>query len=259
MKIFYLDVFAKKLFEGNCAAVVPLDEWIDSAVMQSIAAENNLSETVFFVPYNDGYNIRWFTPLCEVDLCGHATLAAGYVIFNEYGHDGDSIKFKSKSGLLYVNRYVDLISLDMPAKESVKWEHSNGLADCLGAEYDEVLIGDDLLVVFKNEYSLANLDPDFGKMKSFPGRGVIVTAPSGYCDFVMRFFAPKLGINEDPATGSAFTQLGPYWGYRMAKSEMSASQLSKRGGTIYCEINKDRVIVAGNVIKYMEGSLNIEA
>ena len=257
MKIFYLDVFTEKLFGGNCAAVVPLVEWIDSSLMQSIAAENNLSETVFFVPYNDGYNIRWFTPFCEVDLCGHATLAAGYVIFNEYGHEGDSIKLKSKSGELYVNRNADLMSLDMPAKESVKWEHSNGLLVCLGAEYEEVLLGDDLLVVFKNESSLANLNPDISKMKSLPGRGVVVTAPSGYCDFVLRFFAPKLGINEDPATGSVFTQLGPYWGCRMTKGEMRASQLSKRGGTIYCEINKDRVTVAGNVIKYMEGNLSI--
>jgi PhzF family phenazine biosynthesis protein len=259
MKIpFYqVDAFADKVFQGNPAAVCILDEWLSVSVMQSIAAENNLAETAFCVANENGYAIRWFTPQVEVDLCGHATLATAHVLFKELGVEQASISFQSNSGTLYVRRRRGLLELDFPAEKALLCAVPNGLSEALGVNISTCLKNVDYLVVLETEQMLIDLRPDFKQLQGLDARGVIVTAPSVKYDFVSRFFAPTVGVNEDPVTGSAFTKLIPYWAERLDKTSMQAKQISARGGEVHCDLAENRVLIAGNSVLYAKGEIII--
>lgn len=256
--IYQVDAFTSKLFGGNPAAVCPLKDWPDDKVLQQIAAENNLSETAFFVKKDDHYFIRWFTPKTEIDLCGHATLASAFVIFNYLQTELSKIIFKTKlKGDLFVSRSGDLISLDFPASKASPCEMPDQLEESLGKRPNEVYKARDLMTVFENEETIINLKPDFEKIKQLGYHAIIVTAPGNTSDFVSRFFAPNVGINEDPVTGSAHTTLIPYWAERLEKNTMHAFQLSERKGELFCEYKQDRVIISGKAILYLTGEIMV--
>jgi len=256
--LYQIDAFASKLFEGNPAVVCPLEAWLPGEIMQSIAAENNLSETAFFVPKGNGYHIRWFTPVSEVDLCGHATLAAAYVLFNILGYNKDKIEFDSKSGILAVTKDNEWLIMDFPAQPPVVCDIPKEIVKAFDIDPIECLKSEDLIVVFESEIDIESANPDFEQLKKLDFRGVIITAKSTRYDFVARFFAPKYGIPEDPVTGSAYTQLAPYWASKIGSKRFSVKQLSSRGGELTCEIVEDRVLISGKAIKYMEGKIEIE-
>lgn len=256
--LYQIDAFASRLFEGNPAAVCPLDEWLPDETMQAVAAENNLSETAFFVPKGDGFHIRWFTPLSEVDLCGHATLATSYVLFNILGYRKDKIEFDSRSGMLAVTRDGDRLVMDFPAQPPVPCDIPKEIVAAFNLSPVECLKSEDLLVVFEHETDIEAASPDFELLKKLDVRGVIITAKSSRYDFVARFFAPKYGIPEDPVTGSAYTQLAPYWASKIGSKKFSVKQLSARGGELSCELIDDRVFISGKAIKYLEGKIRIE-
>ena len=255
--MYQIDAFAEKLFSGNPAAVVPLKEWLPEATMQQIAMENNLAETAFYVPKNDGdFHLRWFTPENEINLCGHATIASAYVLYNHENFKGDVITFESKSGLLTVKKSGDLYTLNFPVYTLHPAEASNDVIDAVGKVPAEVFkVNDDLLLVYFDENSLRMIKPDFGKMKRCAPRGIIVTAPSDDSDFVYRFFAPKMGIDEDPATGSAQCSLIPYWSQRLGKNKLESIQLSKRIGKLSSELKGDRVEISGKAVLYLVGEI----
>lgn len=225
--------------------------------MQSIAEENNLSETAFFVPGDSGYHIRWFTPVAEVKLCGHATLAAAFVIFNHLNYTSNTIEFDSLSGRLTVTRKGEYIALDFPLQIPQVCDVPADLLKGLGLQPVDCLENEDYIVVLDSEKQLAQLIPDYDCFKRLPHRGVIATAASNQYDFVVRFFAPKYGIAEDPVTGSAYTQLMPYWSKKFNKTTLKARQISYRGGDVYCELAGDRVIISGQAVKYLEGTISI--
>lgn len=258
LTLYQIDAFAEKLFTGNPAAVIPLKEWLDDSLMQQIAMENNLAETAFFVPRDDHYEIRWFTPLVEIDLCGHATLASAYIIFEELGSKKKSIVFHSKSGPLRVSRKKDMISLDFPSWNPERWDdYPEELKNSLGSpEIVGVYRNRDIIVELQNEEAVQNLKPDFSLMKKLRGM-VMVTAPGRSVDFVSRFFAPAVGIDEDPVTGSAHSQLIPFWSYKLNKTKMLAKQLSQRGGTVTCEYKGERVVMTGKCVPYLKGRIRI--
>lgn len=256
-KIYQIDAFSSKIFQGNPAAVCPLEEWLSDDLMQKIAMENNLSETAFFVREGEGFRIRWFTPGTEVNLCGHATLASAYVIFNELSYEKDTIEFISKSGELKVNREDDFLVLNFPAQPGRRIEKLESIELALSKKPLELIESDDYLAVFENEKDILDLSPDFQLLKKVKCRGLIVTAKGKNCDFVSRFFAPQVGINEDPVTGSAHCKLTPFWAKRLGKNKLTAKQLSKRGGELICELKNDRVLIKGKAVKYLEGSINI--
>ena len=258
LTVYYIDAFAHNLFEGNPAAVIPLRKWLSDDVMQALASENNLSETVFFVESKGKYQIRWFTPVAEVRLCGHATLAAAFVLFNELEYKKGTILFESLSGELYVKREEGAIVLNFPAQPPFKCSAPTELLEGIGVSPVEVLKCEDYIVVLRDESDVRRMNPLFDKLNKIPLRGVIVTAESSEYDFVARFFGPKLGVNEDPVTGSAYTQLAPYWGEVLGKTRMSARQMSLRGGDIGCEIVGDRVLLSGGAVKYMEGQILLD-
>ena len=259
MKIpFYqVDAFSSKIFGGNPAAVCPLESWPADEMLQNIAAENNLSETAFFVQSSKGrYKLRWFTPTVEVDLCGHATLASAFIIFSFIDRSLSSVEFETASGPLSVTKSGELLSLNFPARRPVPAEASPILSQALGTESLEVLKARDLLAVFKDESTIKNMIPDFDKLKQIRDvLGIIVTAPGEKSDFVSRFFAPNAGIPEDPVTGSSHCTLIPYWADRLKKNHLHAFQLSKRGGEIFCENAGDRVRISGNAVLYAKGEL----
>ncbi|ATX79539.1 phenazine biosynthesis protein PhzF family [Mariprofundus aestuarium] len=257
LPIYQIDAFASKPFGGNPAAVCPLDEWLPDALMQLIAEENNLSETAFFVATDEGFHIRWFTPTSEVDLCGHATLAAAYVLFECLGSELDNIIFDSRSGYLQVTKEGELLVLDFPAQPAVPCETPIQIQHAFGIEPVECLKAEDYLVVFELEEDLLLADPNLELLRELDGRGVILTAPSDAYDFVSRFFAPKFGIDEDPVTGSSFTQLAPYWAARLGRSKLLAKQLSSRGGEVICELKGERVAIAGSAVKYLQGEIEV--
>lgn len=258
LKIYQVDAFAEFVFEGNPAAVIPLREWLPDDMMQKIGYENNLSETAFFIPEGDGYNIRWFTPTVEVELCGHATLATAHVLFNHLAFRGKQIIFQSKSGILKVTRDKDLIVLDFPASYLVKTDMPELLAEAMNIQPAECWKGkDDLFLVYENEKLIRSLNPNFRMMAEVPTRGIIATAPGMEVDFVSRFFAPALGINEDPVTGSAHTMLVPYWTVRLGKKILTAKQVSARGGMLFCEEKGPRVFIGGKAITYRIGEIFI--
>ncbi len=257
--LYQIDAFAKEPFTGNPAAVCPLESWLPDGVMQSIAAENNLSETAFFVPTENGFHIRWFTPVAEVDLCGHATLASAYVIFNYLGFTEERINFESKSGLLSVEKRDDLLVLDFPSQPPVQCAVPEEIVRAFKANPVDCLKSEDYIVVFENDDDVALAEPDFSELLKLDLRGVAITAKSNDCDFVARFFGPKLGIDEDPVTGSAYTQLVPYWSQTLGVNQLYAKQLSIRGGELFCEVVGDRVNIGGRAVKYLVGEIDIKA
>ncbi len=255
--IYQVDAFAQKLFRGNPAAVCPLSQWLSDAEMQSIAAENNLSETAFFVPLPEeqAFDIRWFTPRVEVDLCGHATLAAAHVIYEHLYYPMNELTFFSRSGQLVVYRADDRLILDFPAQRTEAAASSPEITAAMGKEPIEVRTGEDLLLRYRKEADIEALTPDFARLARLPFRGIIATAPSTGVDFVCRFFAPAVGINEDPVTGSAFTKLIPYWAKELRKKELTAWQLSQRRGELFCKLLTGRVQISGRAITYMQGQI----
>ncbi|PJA31773.1 MAG: isomerase [Zetaproteobacteria bacterium CG_4_9_14_3_um_filter_53_7] len=257
LTIYQIDAFAEKTFDGNPAAVCPLAVWLPDALMQSIAEENNLSETAFFIPTATGFHIRWFTPTVEVDLCGHATLAAAYVLFDCLGYEHEIIEFESRSGLLSVSKEADLLVLDFPASPAEPCETPEAIRHAFGLEPLECLKAEDYVVVFEDEDDVLSADPNMEQLRKLDGRGVIITAPSESCDFVVRFFAPKCGIDEDPVTGSAYTQLAPYWSNRLGQDRLAAKQLSSRGGEVICRMQGNRVQIAGKAVKYLQGETEV--
>jgi len=257
LKLYQVDAFANQVFSGNPAAICPLQHWLDDDTMQAIAMENNLSETAFFVSTDDGYHIRWFTPLAEVKLCGHATLASAHVIFNRLGYNGERIIFQSKSGPLGVTRQHDWLELDFPAQPATACKIPAALQQAFGDRLQACLKAEDYIVVLDDESAVVNAAPDLALLRKLDLRGVAITATSADCDFVCRFFAPKYGIDEDPVTGSAYTQLVPYWAQQLGKNEFSARQLSRRGGEINCALSGDRVKIAGQTVLFMEASIHI--
>lgn len=258
LPIYQVDAFTDRLFGGNPAAVIPLDSWLPDNLMQSIAVENNLSETVFFVKEGDVYHIRWFTPATEVKLCGHATLTSAYVLFNILNVVDNSIHFTSLSGSLYVSKEEDgSMTMDFPKAEMTPCSTPQALWESLGAHPVECLKGEDYMAVFEDEQTLLSLQPDFRQMATLPTRGIIVTAPGEECDFVSRFFAPQSGIDEDPVTGSAHCALAPYWADKLNKYTLTAIQRSKREGHILCRVTEDRVQLTGNAKLYLTGSIEV--
>jgi PhzF family phenazine biosynthesis protein len=255
IKLYQVDAFATHAFEGNPAAVCPLESWLDDRLLQAIAEENNLSETAFLVPEEKGYRLRWFTPASEVDLCGHATLATAHVLFEHLGHAGQAITFQTRSGALSVERQGDLLEMDFPARPPTPCASLELLAGALGRKPLEVLCADDYLAVFDSEATVRAIAPDFVLLGQLDLRGVIITAPGTDADFVSRFFAPKYGISEDPVTGSAHCTLAPYWAGRLGKRHLSARQVSKRGGSLTCEIKGDRVVLSGRAVTFMEAEI----
>jgi PhzF family phenazine biosynthesis protein len=255
--IYQIDAFASRVFSGNPAAVCPLKGWLDDAVLQAIAQENNLSETAFFVPAEKGYHIRWFTPVAEVDLCGHATLATAFVVFTHLEPSATEVSFNSRSGSLKVSREDDLLTMNFPSLPPVPCEAPNDLIKGLGREPVEVCCAEDYVAVFSAEDDITDLRPDFELLKALDLRGVAATARGKNVDFVSRFFAPKYGINEDPVTGSAHCSLTPYWARTLHKRDLRAHQVSKRGGELFCRDCGDRVKISGRAVPYMEGSIII--
>jgi PhzF family phenazine biosynthesis protein len=257
ISLYQIDAFTSELFKGNPAAVCPLDEWLPDGIMQAIAAENNLSETAFIVPTDSGFHIRWFTPVSEVDLCGHATLATAYVLFNILGFTKDKIEFDSRSGILVVTKNNGWLVMDFPAQPPVPCDTPKEIFQSFNAVPIECLKSEDLIVVFENEIDVESANPDFELLKKIDSRGVAITAKSTNYDFVARFFAPRYGIPEDPVTGSAYTQLAPYWASKTGSTKFSIKQMSSRGGELRCELAGDRVLISGKAVEYMEGKINI--
>ncbi len=259
LRQFQVDAFASRRFEGNPAAVCPLKEWLSDDLMQSIAAENNLSETAFFVPAQSGFHLRWFTPVAEVDFCGHATLASGHVLFDALDYEKQSVVFETRSGEMTVERSGKLYVMNFPAQPPKPSSPPKALIEALGAKPTEVLAADDYLAVFESQAVVQSLAPDFARLGDLDLRGVIATAPGDDHDFVSRFFGPKLGIDEDPVTGSAHCELTPYWSKRLSKKQLRARQISRRGGDVLCEIAGDRVRLKGSAVTFMVGEIEFDA
>lgn len=257
LELYQIDAFAEKVFQGNPAGVCPLKEWLSDELMLKIANENNLSETAFYIPTERGFHIRWFTPAYEVDLCGHATLASAFVIFNYTDYHKEEIIFTSRSGDLIVRKNGDFLQMDFPSQPPVKSEVPEYLAEGLKKSPEAVLKNADYIAVFKTEDDIINLAPDFEIIKKINIRGICATAPGKETDFVSRFFAPGAGINEDPVTGSSHCELTPYWSKRLNKNKLSAQQLSQRGGKLECELSGNRVLISGKAVKYMQGTIEI--
>jgi len=256
--IYQVDAFAEKMFEGNPAAVVPLENWLPDDVMQNIALENNLSETAFFVASKDGFHIRWFTPGAEVDLCGHATLATAHVLFQHLKYSKYEIQFNSRSGILKVKKEDNLIVLNFPSSPVSETEIQDNLKNAFSIQPVKCFTGrDDLMLLFENEDDIYELKPNFQKIIESKARGIITTAKSEKYDFVSRFFAPAVGVNEDPVTGSAHTMLIPYWAKTLNINKLIARQVSSRSGNVYCKYLDDRVEIGGNCITYMIGEISI--
>jgi PhzF family phenazine biosynthesis protein len=255
---YQVDAFARRVFSGNPAAVCPLHEWLDDAVLQGIALENNLAETAFFVREGDGFHLRWFTPTTEVDLCGHATLASAYVLMNELEPGRTDVSFRSRSGELRVTREGDIYSLDFPSRPPNRIAAPAAVLEALGIEPEEVLKARDFLCVFKSETRVRALAPNMTKLAALDAFAVIVTAKGDHVDFVSRFFAPARGVPEDPVTGSAHCTLIPYWSQILGKKSMIAHQVSARGGELICEDRGDRVRIAGPAVLFATGIIHLE-
>lgn len=255
LKQYQVDAFTDKVFCGNPAAVIPLSSWPDDALLQAIAEENNLSETAFFAPSEKGFKLRWFTPVKEVDLCGHATLATAHVIFSILGYSKQVVTFETRSGELFVERRGELLEMNFPACPPTPCEPSEVLTQGLGRSPIQVLAADDYLAVFDSEATILAITPNQAQLRQLDLRGVIVTAPGTDVDFVSRFFAPKFGIPEDPVTGSAHCSLAPYWAKQLGKNTLTARQVSRRGGDITCEVKADRVLLSGRAVMFMEAEI----
>ena len=259
IRLLQIDTFTDRVLGGNPAAVCPLDEWLDEATMQAIAAENNLSETAFMVPEGEGWRLRWFTPNVEVDLCGHATLAAAFVVFEALRPGRDRVAFETLSGELTVARQGTALVMDFPAQPASPVPAPPVLAQALGAEPSTVLGGADYVAVFENAAQVAGLGPDQALLATLDRRGVVATAPGddGDADYVLRFFAPKNAVPEDPVTGNVQTALVPYWAGRLGKRRLAVRQLSARGGQMVCEDRGARVSIAGQAVLYMDATISV--
>ncbi|MCL2098361.1 MAG: PhzF family phenazine biosynthesis protein [Bacteroidales bacterium] len=262
IKIYQVDAFTDKLFSGNPAAVCVLDSWLSEELMQAIGTENNLSETAFLVPKGSDFEIRWFTPNVEVDLCGHATLASAFVLFNVLNYPSPVIKFYSRnSGLLTVEKKEEMLFLDFPTDTltAITEEQQNTAVEkCIGIKPIALYKGKaDYMAVIDSESTLRSLQPDMRAVGKLNARGLIVTAKGDEADFVSRFFGPQSGVDEDPVTGSAHTTLLPFWAAKAGKNKFTAKQLSQRGGLLSCEFKNDRCIIGGKARLYMIGEINL--
>lgn len=257
MKQFIVDAFAEKVFEGNPAGVCVLDKWLPEKVMQSIAVENNLSETAFTVKETDGYHLRWFTPGGEIDLCGHATLATAYVLFRFYESGADRIAFHTKSGLLEVVRAGNLYEMDFPVYPLMKTDVTDAMAEAIGVSPTEAWMGRDLVCVLENEEQVYAVRPDLEKVSHLDGLLLHVTAKGQTYDCVSRSFAPKMNVAEDAVCGSGHCHIVPLWAEKQGKDRLTARQASRRGGTLYCRLDGDRIKMAGNAVLYSEGEIFI--
>ena len=263
LEIFQVDAFSSKPLRGNPAAVVPLDQWLPEATMLAIARENNLSETAFFVPHDSGgYHLRWFTPTCEVDLCGHATLATAHVLFHELGRALTDIHFATASGNLTVRLRDGRIAMEFPSRPAVDWDDGGKVAAALHAEPVRVMKtelndpdSDKVLAVFESESDVADLIPSMSAIQEIPGQGIVATAPGNDVDFVSRYFAPSAGVPEDPVTGSTHCTLTPYWASTLGRNSLSARQISERGGELFLEQQDTRVVIAGSAVLYLKGNI----
>jgi PhzF family phenazine biosynthesis protein len=259
LKIYQIDAFADKVFSGNPAAVCPLDEWLPDTVMQNIAMENCLAETAFYVQEKEGLRIRWFTPTVEVDLCGHATLATAYVLFNHENYRGDKIIFNSRSGPLTVAKSGDILTLNFPIDTLAEVNAIPELEQGLGVKSVKTFKGKtDYMLVYEKEEQIKTMNPDFKMIGKVPARGIIVTAKGNQVDFVSRFFGPQSGMDEDPVTGSAHTSLTPYWSKVLGKTEFNAIQLSARQGKLKCRLVGDRVEISGQAKLYLVGKIFVD-
>ncbi|NRB39659.1 MAG: PhzF family phenazine biosynthesis protein [Pseudomonadales bacterium] len=255
--IFQVDAFCHQVFSGNPAAVVPLKTWLSDQLLQAIAAENNLAETAFYIPCESGFHIRWFTPTVEVDLCGHATLAAAYVLFEQFNYAKEKIIFASRSGPLSVTQSNNLFTLNFPEQKPQPCETPTAIIKALGLTPLRCLKNQDYIAVLENEKAVAEVEVNLSALKDLDLRGLIITAEGENSDFVSRFFAPNFGIDEDAVTGSAHTQLAPYWAQVLGKNTLTARQLSRRGGELYCELKDQRVLISGSAALYMQGSIHV--
>lgn len=260
LRMIQIDTFTDKVLSGNPAAVCPLEEWLDVELMQAIAAENNLSETAFFVPSDKGgYGLRWFTPNVEVGLCGHATLAAGEVVLSDLEPGAEAASFETKSGILTVSRDGQNLTMDFPARPAEPCVAPEILLAGLGAPPSQVLVGDDYIAVYESAAEVAALSPDLNLFCQIDRRGVVVTAPGDDegTDYVLRFFAPKNAVPEDPVTGNVQTELAPYWAQQLGKKRLNVRQLSARGGVMVCEDRGERVAISGQCVRFLEGELSL--
>lgn len=257
LELYQVDAFASQAFTGNPAAVCPLDTWLPDTVMQSIAAENNLSETAFFVPSKAGFHIRWFTPTAEVNLCGHATLAAAHVIFEELHFSKLEIHFISKSGSLFVSKNSYGLQLNFPNQLASPCATPEIITSAFGQAPELCLSNINYIAVFNDEAFVKTVTPDFDLLATLDLQGMVITSRSNDYDFISRCFAPKYGINEDPVTGSSFTELAPYWSQQLGKKRLNAKQVSKRGGEVHCELQGDRVFISGQSTLYLKGTIFI--
>ncbi|MBI3507169.1 MAG: PhzF family phenazine biosynthesis protein [Proteobacteria bacterium] len=258
LPIYQVDAFADRLFDGNPAAVVPLESWLPDATMLAIAAENNLAETAFFVREADFYGLRWFTPKAEVPLCGHATLASAFVIQTILDPGRARVRFSTKSGDLHVSRDGELFALDFPARGLEPCDEADAVGRALGAAPVSVQLSvDRYMALYADEASVRALKPDMRALLATRRGRVIATAPGTDCDFVSRFFAPAVGIDEDPVTGSSHCTLVPYWAARLGKKKLLARQVGPRGGTLHCEHAGERTIMAGTAKLYLEGTIHV--
>ncbi|NBG87805.1 PhzF family phenazine biosynthesis protein [Isachenkonia alkalipeptolytica] len=256
MKYYVVDAFSENIFGGNPAGVCILEEPIEKELMQQIAAENNLSETAFVFEVADGYELKWFTPTAEVDLCGHATLATAHIIATKIHPDVKRMKFNTLSGILEVEKQGELYRMNFPSRKPKLAMWTNDMEAALGIKQGKAYLSRDLVIPLENEKMVKEVRPDFKKLAMLDhGMGVIVTAKGEDVDFVSRCFYPKIGVDEDPVTGSAHAALTPYWSEVLNKKVMVAKQLSKRGGTVYCEDQGERVVVSGKASTYLEGEI----
>ena len=258
MKYFVVDAFTSAVFKGNPAGVCLLEHAISEELMQNIAAENHLSETAFLVPAEGGYDLRWFTPEVEVDLCGHATLASAFVVRNFVDMHADKMDFFTQSGTLSVAYQDGLFKMDFPSRPPQPIDMITEFKHSVGCDLLEAHLSRDLLLLVKDEAAVRNIHPNFDAMRKVKdGFGLIVTAQGDDVDFVSRFFVPKAGVREDPVTGSAHSTLIPFWSKRLGKQEMVAQQLSQRGGTLYCQNRGERVQIAGHAALYLIGEIHV--
>jgi len=256
VKYYIVDAFAEELFSGNPAGVCLLDEWLPEELMQNIAMENNLAETAFVVKRDGYYDLRWFTPVSEIDLCGHATLASAFVVTNFLDVGISNMDFHTKSGVLSVKKIDDFFEMDFPSRMPVKIDVIPLMEKAVGVPVREAFMSRDMVLLVDSEEQVKNLQPDFGLVAQLPDcLGVIVTAKGESADFVSRFFAPNEGVPEDPVTGSAHSTLIPFWAKRLGKEKMVAKQLSKRGGTLYCQNCGDRVKMSGKAVLFLQGEI----
>lgn len=257
ISIFQIDAFTDSVFSGNPAAVCPLDTWLADDVMQAIAGENNLAETAFFVATDNGYDLRWFTPMLEVELCGHATLATAFLIFERIAPTSEVLRFQTRSGELTVMRDDGMLFLDFPSYPGAAADCPEALATGLGNVPQAVIEGPNYMAVFASEAQVAALAPDMEMLATLHPRGVIATAPGDTDDFVSRYFGPSFGVPEDPVTGSAHCMLTPYWAQRLGRTRLNARQISTRGGTLVCEDRGARVGIGGQAVLYLEGKITV--